>query len=289
LQKVKTYETVNRQDSELSFGISKMEEIHAKHNGQTDDPHRHDFYTMLLVEKASGEHKIDFQTYPLNGQEVYFIAPGQVHQLIEKEASIGYSIVFSVDFILQNHIPVDFIKDLNLFRECGASPPLLLSKEQFTRLKHRAEEIFRLFHSKEVFRFESIGALLKLMLIACRQNCELENFSKQENHKKSNTLRRFKSLVEDHHRQWHKSKEYAEAMHLNVDHLNRIVKELSGKTVKEHIQNRIIVAAKRLIYFSNLSLKEIAFDLGFDELSNFSAFFKKCTNQTPSQFKQQTQ
>lgn len=287
MQAVKTYETVNRQDSELSFGISKMEEIYAKHQGQVDEPHRHDFYTMLIVEQAKGVHKIDFQTYSLSGQEVFFIAPGQVHQLIEQEASKGFSIVFSIDFLLQNHIPLDFINDLNLFREFGASPPLALSKEVFERLKVKAEEIYTLFHSDELLRLESIGALLKLILISCRQNCELENALREENHKKYELLRKFKGLVESHHKEWHQSKAYAEAMHLSVDHLNRIVKELSGKTLKTHIQSRIIVAAKRLLYFSNLSLKEIAFELGFDELSNFSAFFKKCTAQTPSQFRQQ--
>lgn len=64
-----------------------MAEIYAKHGGKTDEPHRHAFYTMLVIEKAKGEHNIDFKTYPLKGHEVFFISPGQVHQVIEKEAS----------------------------------------------------------------------------------------------------------------------------------------------------------------------------------------------------------
>lgn len=87
MQTVKTYEKVNRQNAELTFGFSRMAEIYAKHGGKTDEPHRHAFYTMLVIEKAKGEHNIDFKTYPLKGHEVFFISPGQVHQVIEKEAS----------------------------------------------------------------------------------------------------------------------------------------------------------------------------------------------------------
>jgi AraC-like DNA-binding protein len=59
----------------------------------------------------------------------------------------------------------------------------------------------------------------------------------------------------------------------------------TGKTAKEHIQARIALEAKRLLHFSDLSVKEIGFQLGFPEPANFSAFFKKCTGSSPSNFK----
>jgi len=58
-----------------------------------------------------------------------------------------------------------------------------------------------------------------------------------------------------------------------------------GKTAKEYIQSRIIVGAKRMLYFSDSSIKEIAFELGFQEPSNFNAFFKKCTGLSPGEFR----
>ncbi|MEQ8908586.1 MAG: helix-turn-helix transcriptional regulator [Vicingaceae bacterium] len=284
MKALKTYQTVNRQHTELNFGISSMESIHTKNQGKVDDPHRHEFYTMLLVKQARGIHKIDFKTYPLNGMEIFFISPGQVHQLIEETASEGYSIVFSIDFLLQNHIPINFINDLNLFRECGETPPLSLSNQQLQKLLARAEEMLTLYHSDEPMKLDSIGALLKLMLISCRQICDLNKMTSHTEVRKSNILKEFKALVETHYTEWHKSKQYASAINLSSDHLNRVVKELTGKTTKEHIQNRIIIAAKRLLFFSDLSFKEIAFELGFEEAGNFSAFFKNCTGQSPTEF-----
>ncbi len=288
MAEVKTYENVNREQTELSFGISKMEEIYQKHGGKADEPHRHSFYTILLVEKGKGEHRIDFNSYPIQGNEIFFIAPGQVHQLIEKEASKGYSIVFSVEFLLKNHIPTQFIDDLNLFRDFGDTPSLKIDRENLIQLKTFADEMYRLHKTNEALKYESIGSFLKLFLIKCNQWCELPDENLQNLESGRRILRKFKQLINDNYKEWHQSQEYADALHISADHLNRVVKSLSGKTSKEHIQSRITIAAKRLLFFTDLSTKEIAYELGFNEPGNFSAFFKKCTGQTPSKFKLQS-
>ncbi|WP_205127756.1 helix-turn-helix domain-containing protein [Okeania hirsuta] len=85
-----------------------------------------------------------------------------------------------------------------------------------------------------------------------------------------------KNLVEEKYKEWHaSSSQYAEALHISPDYLNRSIKSLIGKTAKEYIQSRITTAAKRMLYFSELSNKEIGFELGFSEPANFSAFFQK--------------
>ncbi|MDA7803630.1 AraC family transcriptional regulator [Crocinitomix sp.] len=286
MDSVKTYKNVNRENDLLSFGISRMEDVHDKLKGQTDDPHRHNYYTILLIKKASGQHLIDFNSYPLEGKSIFFLSPGQVHQVVEHEKSIGYSIVFSDQFLAKNNIPISFIEDLNLFNDFGETPPIQLSEEELTVLSQNAEEMIAMNSSEITLKYEAIGSLVKLLLIRCNNLCSIKKPDLSQVETSNSVLRKFKSLINEHHAEWHGTTEYANELHISPDHLNRVVKSLTGKTAKEHIQSRIITAAKRLIYFTDLSNKEIGYELGFNEPANFSAFFKKCTGSSPSNFKE---
>lgn len=285
---IKTYNHVNRQDDRMSFHISRMEELYQKSKGRKNAPHRHEFYTVLLVKTARGQHVIDFTSYPLNDQQVYFISPYQVHQLIEDTPSFGYSIAFSPSFLTHNNISLQFIDNLNLFHGAGDTPPLMPNREEIGQLERYAEELISVHRSTISFKYEALGALVRLLLIQCNN---LRHSPATNDFYTENTghalLQNYKRLLNEHYSNWHNVSDYANELHVTADYLNRVVKGLTGKTAKEHIQSRIIVASKRLIYFSSLSNKELAYQLGFSEPANFSAFFKKCTGLSPSEFKKQ--
>lgn len=261
-----------------------MEDIYVRHAGMKDDPHRHDYFTVVIALKANGEHIIDFESYTLEGGQVYFINPGQVHQIIEHEQSIGYAITFSYDFLAHNNISLQFIENLNLFQHFGEAPPLIPAEKELASIKEWCEKLVVVNSSEQTFKYESLGALLKLILIECNNLCTIAPDSESMT-TGSSLLQQYKSLLNAHYQEWHGVSDYAGALHVSADHLNRVIKQLTGKKAKEHIQNRITLAAKRLIYFSDLSTKELAFELGFSEPANFSAFFKKCTGMSPSEFK----
>lgn len=285
MEALKTYENVNKSDSSVSFGISRMEDIYLKREGQTDAPHRHDYYTVLITEKAAGKHLIDFNEYALADHQIFFIAPGQVHQVIEKSPSIGFSMVFSDQFLVKNNIPISFIADLNLFHDFGESPPLVLNEEEYEKIKGYAEELICLQDSVITFKYEAMGSLLKLLLIQCNNVCSLSRNFEQNHNGHGSVWGQFKQLVEHNHKIWHHTGSYADHLNITADHLNRVVKSQTGKTAKEHIQNRIILAAKRLLHFSEMSTKEIGYELGFSEPANFSAFFKNCVGIPPSKYR----
>ena len=242
---IKTYTHVDHHLGSVSFRISRMEDIYEQRQGETDDPHRHDYFTVLLVKEAGGLHLIDFNEYPLAPLQLFFISPGQVHQVIEKEKSFGYAILFSAQFLLENHIPVQLIEDFNLFNDHGHTPPLPLNASEYAVLSSYCEEMIRLKDSDDKFRGPAIGSWLKLFLIRSNNLCtqEAENTQLQE----------------------------------------------AGNTSKEYIQSRITVDAKRLLYFTGLSAKEIGYQLGFSEPANFSAFFKNCTGKSPTEFRHSLQ
>ena len=283
---VKTYQKVDSEKDNVHFSISKMEDIYAKRNGRVDEPHRHDYYTIHIINKAKGLHKIDFNTYNLSHKQVFFVAPGQVHQVIENEISVGFAMTFSNQFLIQNSIPLSFIASLNLFQNYGHSPPLKPSTAQFDAIILFANQIYGLFNSEAKMKSLSIGAFLKLLLIECNNICSINPIESDIDSTGDNLIRAFKNEVDKNFKKEHSTTFYAANLHITPDHLNRTFKAKIGKTAKEYIQARIVTEAKRLLYFTGLSNKEIAYELGFNEPANFSAFFKKNTNISPSKFRE---
>ena len=282
---VKTYQNVNKEIDSISFGISKMEDIYTKRKGRVDEPHRHNYYTVLIVNKAKGQHKIDFNSYELSNKQIYFVAPGQVHQIIEEEQSFGFAMTFSNQFLIENSIRLSFIESLNLFQNYGQNPPLIPTENQFEAIEGFSNQIFNLFNNEANMKFLSIGAFLKLLLIECNNICAINPIESDIDSSGDNLIRVFKKEVENNYKKEHSTTFYANQLHITPDHLNRTVKSKIGKTAKDYIQARIITEAKRLLYFTDLSNKEIGYELGFNEPANFSAFFKKNTQLSPSNFK----
>lgn len=282
---VKIYQNVNKEIDSISFNISKMEDIYTKRNGRVDEPHRHNYYTALIINKAKGQHKIDFNSYELSNKQIYFVAPGQVHQVIEEEKSFGFAMTFSNQFLIENSIRLSFIESLNLFQSYGQNLPLNPTDKQFETVEHFSNQIFKLLNNKENMKFLSIGAFLKLLLIECNNICAINPIESDIDSSGNNLIRAFKKEVENNYKKEHSTTFYANQLHITPDHLNRTVKSKTGKTAKDYIQVRIITEAKRLLYFTEFSNKEIGYELGFNEPANFSAFFKKYTQLSPSNFK----
>ena len=239
-----------------------------------------------LIQEAEGCHHIDFESFPLEKGQLFFLSPGQVHQIVENAISIGFVISFSRVFLMENSIPIEFIHDLHLFQDCGHTPPLKLNTQNFQALLDLSIEMEAFQERDDRFSYDGLGALLKLFLIRSQQACpappELELSA---NHGAIHLLRQFKLLVEENHLEWHQVQQYSSSLHITADYLNQVVKRLTGTTPKDHIARRIEIAARRLLRFSSLSLKEISFELGFEEPSHFSQFFKKLNGQSPSSYR----
>ncbi len=285
MEPIKTYKSVKQHQPEVPFSISRMEDIYAKRKGKADHPHRHQYYTIIITQEAKGQHIIDFNSYELSSGQVFFVSPGQVHQIIESIPSKGYAMTFTPDFLTANRIPQRFMDDLNLFHDYGTCPAMEPNESELTQLLSYCHSIIQYEVSSAKYKERAIAALLELFLIACNNICTVPFENTQQVEAGNTILRKFKHLVESNYKTWHASSKYAEELHITPDHLNRTIKSLIGKTAKEYIQGRIIIAAKRMLHFSEFSLKEIGYHLGFSEPAHFSSFFKKHTGLSPSQFR----
>lgn len=289
LKDVKTYQQINANQENASFSISKMSDTFIKRGGKIDEPHRHNFYTVLVIKKAKGVHKIDFNAYDFSTHQVFFVAPGQVHQVMETEMSIGFAMTFSTQFLIENAIEISFIDSLNLFQNYGQTPPLALTENQFSSIEDFSMQIFDLFTGEKLLKQQAIGAYLKLLLIECNTICSINPIEIDVDISGDNLVRAFKKWVDTAFQEEHSTSYYASKLNITPDHLNRTIKSKIGKTAKEYIQSKIVIEAKRLLYFTELSNKEIGYALGFSEPANFSAFFKKQTTLSPSSFKKREQ
>jgi AraC-like DNA-binding protein len=274
-------------DVPVPFAIKTMEEVDEKLGGIADKPHRHNYYTVIWSFTATGKHIIDFKEYEILPNHIFFVSPGQVHQVITAARPTGYVILFTLEFLERNSIRKDFIANLKLFHSLDETPPLPLSDGMQHTLKMFADQIFNAFHSDNEMRFETIGAYLKLFLIECNGHCSLKPDSNIQNIEVGRALvKNFKEIVDLNFKKWHQVKDYADALNISSNYLNEVIRNSVHISAKDFIQNRIILEAKRLVIFTEKSGKEIGFDLGFDDPSHFSKFFKSNIGLSIQEFKE---
>jgi YesN/AraC family two-component response regulator len=269
--------------SNTKAGISIVN-IQSKKDDQHDisTPHRDDYYLLLFAFKGSFHFKIDFEDKILTAPFVLKIEPNQIHQLIKSDNAVGW-VVGIEEFILE--------QEFQSFLETKLTQPLsLIHKSDFlesieTILKlgsHLQLNTLDVYSKKSIFYL--VNSLLCLLIKETASNSESLNTKE----KRSYIIEQeFKILLKTNFRLWKSPSMYASALSITVSHLNDTIKELTNFPVSIHIQNASILEAKRLLYFSDNSIKEIGYEIGYDDAVYFGKLFKKITSLTPLQFRQQ--
>jgi AraC family transcriptional activator of pobA len=279
-------------DLPASFVIKKMEDIHRRQGGIADPPHRHDYYTIIWPVGARGTHIVDFKEYAIVPDALFFVSPQQMHQIRtdNEPEPTGFVILFTPEFLLKNSISETFISNLKLFSDIEDTPPLEVSGTMRSNLWFFIVQIWNAFNETSELHMEKIGAYLKLFLIECNNHCSLTTFDNPQIIEVGKSItQKFKNLVELHYSQWHQVQQYADNLNITPNYLNEVIRASVKKTAKEYIQNRLILEAKRQYLFTEKSIKEIGFSLGFDDPSHFSKFFKSYTGLTLIEFKDSVQ
>lgn len=249
------------------------------HNPQK--PHRINFFALLIVTEGKGVHQIDLKDYSISKGSVLKIAKGQVHAFQVDFKYDGYLVVFTEDFVLRyfSKSSIDFISHLYNYH---ISEPLVKNS---TFNDFFLEQVAKELQSKNTFaQKEIVAKILELYLLRLErlaQKSALESL----NTKHQTLFIGFKNLVEKNYIKTRNVKDYANMLSISTKHLNRIVKDFTLNTAKHFIDDFVILEIKRTIVSTNYSLKEIGYAIGFDEVTNFTKFFKKHIGTTPKQFK----
>jgi AraC-like DNA-binding protein len=253
---------------------------------KTLNPHRHNYYEILFFIKGSGKHEIDFQLLSIEPNSIHFLSPGQVHLITRSEDYHGYEIVFSRDFYLLDLRDKEILLNLPYFNNYHSEPILNLNKNEFKELLALIQDIRLEFELKRVISEDIIRSYLHIFLMKCKYYFNLQNTKEFQVDTDLSLLSKFKSLVEKNYISFQSVKEYAEMMCISPIVLNNKIKKSGGINASDIIIDRIILEAKRLLLFTDLSNKEIAFRLNYDDPSYFSRIFRKKTNFTPTEFRE---
>ena len=267
------------------FRIQDMGLIYEASKGEPDHLHRHNYYTILVITDAVGIHVIDHESYRFGTSEIHFISPGQIHQVRLNKQPVGRALTFSSDFLAKNNIPESFISNINLFQDFGKSPPLSISPNLFSKLNALLNEMEACSLAEITYRERALGALLQLFLIYTNQEANFDLKILEKDGSAACILRDFKQLINQNFREEHQVSDYAKRMNISRKHLNNQIKKVTGKGAKEHIVERLILEIKRLLLHSDLSIKEISYQLSFKEPVHMSNFFKKYSGYTPTSFR----
>ncbi|MEZ4970397.1 MAG: helix-turn-helix domain-containing protein [Flavobacteriaceae bacterium] len=243
--------------------------------------HRHNFFFLLVLEDANGAHSIDFKDYPVSSNSVFLIRPGQVHQLLLEQGSIGLLITFDAGF----YAPSNQYKK-ETFRKAFLHNHYNFDSPKFDTVLSVSKFIFNEFTQKEIGFEEVIKANLDILFIELARDILDKNNTQMRNDPYEQViLEGFLQLLESDICTNKKVKKYADMLNVTPYKLNSIIKNLLGKTCSQLINEHTILEAKRLLLATSNQVNEIAYQLCYEDPAYFIRFFKKNTGSTPQAFR----
>lgn len=281
--------SIDRFNTKAEQGIQFQVEIFNRNRDfKVSYPHRHDdFYEILFVTQGKGVYTIDFEEYEIKPDAIFFLSPGQIHELELSDDVQGYIFLFSSSFYHFNKTNPYKLFELPFFYTLGKdTPPLYLeSKTDHITLSELFKNAIYENDHQLTDKEEAVRALLDLILIQCNRIYPVQN--QEEKLQKSRILvKRFKQLIEEKCQENLAVKDYASLLSVTANHLSETVKLVTGRTSTDLINDRMLMEIKRMLVHTNYTVSEIAYRLNFADQSYFSKYFKKLSSFSPLDYRQ---
>lgn len=272
----------NNQHTKLGLEIADLHKILSTANEKAIKAHRLNFYQILVITKGNGIHEVDFQKIPFSKNTVIPVAMGQVQRFDYNTNIEGYAILFTPDFIIKENFDYAFLYEFTIFLH--SINPITINANQTTHnLIH--EMITEQQKTQAFYTDEFQRNFLKNFLVQLERNKR-----KQTNIVCNDSLKlfmNFRKLLEERINYKTKVVDLCEHLNVSAKKLNNSLKLYNSMTAKQYVDYRVLLEIKRLLVYSSLSVKEIAYEIGFEDPTNFTKYFKTRMNILPTEYRKQ--
>jgi len=273
----------NRLRYKFSFQIHRLEYV-INELGGIVPPNRQSQYFVTLIKKGSGQKSIGNFNFSIKKNTLLCIPKRVMHssQYWSLECS-GYVLSFNLDFFLQKAFPRQLIISKKIFKT-SVKPYLFLSTSQMEKL----EVIFEYVIGERESGYNTNDEMVAVKILELLVQCDRFYTEVQEEGKEvifHDILEQFNLLLEKNFSTHRSVKFYADALHIHPNYLNHLSNKHSGHSAKEAINLHILTEAKFLLASSSLTIKEIAYKLGFEYPEYFNVFFRKSLNTSPARYR----
>ncbi|UZR96365.1 helix-turn-helix domain-containing protein [Chondrinema litorale] len=240
--------------------------------------HRDDYHLFFLLEEGTALFEIDFQKYRLEQHCIMYIQPFQVHRGLSVDNVEFYMLIINNESLNSEY--------LQLLKDIAPAQPLPLTKEVFSIISETTSLCLKFYNRKHeklhpLLLRDSCNSLVALIISQYLvKSKSIDTISRFEL-----ITKKFRSILDSDFMHTKSPTDFAKKLNISNVYLNECVKKVTEKSVSYHIQQRVILEAKRLLYHSNKSVKEIAFELGYYDYPYFSRLFKKVTGMTALSFR----
>jgi AraC family transcriptional regulator, transcriptional activator of pobA len=268
-------------DSKL-FEIQTLEWLEQNRPFEQNKAYRTNSFEIIWVKKGSGVLSVDLQKNSILQDTIYCIAPRQLRLFQSINGMRGYYIALSAELLhtLENQVDFDL---LTAQYGGGRNLPLVhTAQETLGELEELVTKMIREFQNTLPMKSELLKGYLKIFMIYMSRKITI---TEPIYHKDSEMVRKFMTLLKKNFATKKLVADYAEELCVTPNYLNLIVKKITGYPVSHHIQQYIILEAKRQALYSGSRMKEIADFLGFEDYAHFSKFFKNYSGMNFSNFK----
>ncbi len=229
---------------------------------------------------------VDFEVYPFENNSVFFLSPGQFHKLEQNDFVEGVTLCFKDEFFClgEDHSlkpQYDF-----LFSLSSQPSTLKLNTPMIGYIQDIIDKIAGEYGSPSNLRDEFLRSYVKILLLKLSEVFSGFATIPTVFDKSNEKVFEFIRLIETHYTKSHRVADYANRLNITGKCLNELVKGAMGKTATQMIHERIVLEAKRHLYHSPLTIKELADTLGFDDPYYFSRFFSKWVGLSPQKFRE---